>query len=99
MTLLEIIQSLGLPVAYGYHTEKQPLPYFVLMGAGQDHFEADGTYYVTKDRTQIEYYFKRKDGALEKRLETLLLDNGILYEKSEDVYIDDEGVFVIYYDV
>lgn len=99
MTVLSLLQTLGRPVAYGYHSADQELPYFCLMGAGQDVFEADTTYYVKKDRTQIEYYFKQKDSAFEDEIEELLLEHGLRYEKSEDVYIEDQGVFLIYYTV
>ena len=38
-----------------------------------------------------------KDPTIENAIETLLLNNGYLYTKSEDVYIEREDVFVIYY--
>lgn len=99
MTLYQLMATLGKPVAYGYHSQPQVPPYFVLMGAGQNAFEADNTYYQRTDRWQIEYYFKKKDPEFEATIEDLLLDNGYLYSKSEDVYIEGEDVFVIYYDV
>ena len=99
MTVFETLQTLGLPVVYGRHTTKVTTPYLLLTGAGQDHFEADTTYYVTQDRWTIEYYFEKKDPQLESRIEALLLDNGWRYEKSEDLYLDDQEVFLIYYDI
>ena len=99
MTLYQMIATLGKPVAYGYHSTPQTVPYFVLMGAGQDQFQADNTYYKKADRWQIEYYFKKKDPEFEGQIEDLLLSNGYRYEKSEDVYIDGEDVFLIYYTV
>lgn len=98
MTVFELLQTLELPVVYGRHTKKVETPYLLLTGAGQDHFEADTTYYVTKDRWTLEYYFSKKDPEIEKRIETLLLDNGYRYEKSEDLYLDDQEVFFVYYD-
>ena len=98
MTVFELLQTLELPVVYGRHTKKVETPYLLLTGAGQDHFKADTTYYVTKDRWTLEYYFSKKDPELEKRIETLLLDNGYRYEKSEDLYLDDQEVFFVYYD-
>lgn len=98
MTVFELLQTLELPVVYGRHTKKVETPYLLLTGAGQDHFEADTTYYVTKDRWTLEYYFSKKDPELEKQIETLLLDNGYRYEKSEDLYLDDQEVFFVYYD-
>jgi len=101
MTLYEILtdpeNGLGLPVTYGYFSQEEKLPFIALMGSGQDTFKADNTFYERKNRTQIELYFKRKDPAKEEALEKLLLENDYLYEKSEDIYIDNEDVFVIYY--
>ena len=98
-TLFETLQTLDVPVAYGFHTRQVDPPYMAYIGSGQDAFEADTGYYITKDRYQVELYFKTKDPELEKRVETLLLDNGYRYEKSEDIYIDDQDVYVIYYDI
>ena len=99
MTVFQMLQTLGRPVAYGYHSTEQELPYFCIVGNGQDQFQADNTYYVTKDRTQIEYYFKKKDPELEAEIEALLLANGFRYDKTEDIYVEDQDVFLIYYDI
>ena len=71
----------------------------VYIGDGQDTFEADNSYYWKRNRYQLEYYFTKKNEAEEAAIEKVLLDNGFLYEKSEDVYIENEGVFVIYYNI
>lgn len=99
MTVFQMIETLGRPVAYGYHSKEVELPYFCIIGAGQDHFSADNTYYTTQERTQIEYYFKDKDPVFEFQIESLLLANNYKYEKSEDAYLEDQDVFLIYYDI
>lgn len=102
MTIFELLQQTGLPCAYshfGEHGSPKEPPYIVYLGDGQDNYSADDTYYFQQNRYRIEYYFTRKDEATEAQIERLLLDNGYLYEKSEDVYIETEGVFVIYYNV
>lgn len=99
MTVFRMLQTLGRPVAYGYHSTEQELPYFCIVGNGQDQFQADNTYYLVQNRTQIEYYFKRKDPAFEAEIEALLLENGFRYDKTEDIYIEDQDVFLIYYDI
>ena len=98
-TIFETLQTLDIPVAYGFHTKEVDPPYMAYIGNGQDQFEADNGYYTTQDRWQVELYFKRKDPELEKRVEALLLSNNYKYSKSEDVYIENEDVFVIYYDI
>ena len=106
MTLFQILSDpntgVGIPVAYSHFTEKSvpdAPPYLVYIGNGQDSFKADDTYYYTNNRYQIEYYFTEKDEIEEAKIEKLLLDNGFRYDKSEDVYIEDAGVFVIYYQI
>lgn len=106
MTLFEILTDpqtgLGIPCTFGkFEMDEVPTnpPYIAYIGSGQDNFEADDTYYHSRNRYQIEYYFAVKNESAEAAIEKLLLDNGYLYNKSEDVYIESEGVFVIYYDV
>jgi hypothetical protein len=106
MTLYQILtdeeKGVGIPVAYSHFTDKDSPsspPYIVYLGNGQDNFKADDTFYFTENRYQIEYYFTEKDEEEESKIEKCLLDNGLRYEKSEDVYIEDEGVFVIYYQI
>lgn len=106
MTLYEILTDdetgVNIPVVYSHFTEvdsPHAPPYIAYIGSGQDHFDADNTYYWTENRYQLEYYFTKKNEATEAAIESVLLDNGFLYEKSEDVYIESEGVFVIYYNI
>lgn len=102
MTVFEMLQAYaqpkGMDIVYGRHTKEVKTPYLLLTGAGQDHFEADTTYYVTQDRWTLEYYYAQKDPEIEGEIEALLLKNGFRYEKSEDLYLDDQEVFMIYYD-
>lgn len=99
MTIYQVLQSTGLPCAYSHFKTPQEPPYLVYLGSGQDVLEADNTHYWKNNRYQIEYYFTEKNETNEAAIEKVLLDNGLLYEKSEDVFIEDEGVFVIYYTV
>ena len=99
MTIYEVLQSTNLPCAYSHFKTKQSPPYIVYIGSGQGTFEADNTHYYRENTYQIEYYYTTKNESNEARIEDALLGAGYLYEKSEDVYIEDQGVFVIYYQV
>lgn len=61
--------------------------------------DADNTHYWRDNRYQVEYYFTEKNEANETAIEDALLENGYNYTKSEDTYIEAEGVFVIYYQI
>lgn len=97
MTIFQVLQSTGLPCAYSHFKKAQSPPYIVYIGNGQDVFEADNTHYWKQNTYQVEYYFTTKNEQNEASIENALLEAGYLYEKSEDNYIEDEGVFVIYY--
>ena len=97
MPIFQVLQSTGLPCAYSHFKKKQSPPYIVYIGNGQETFQADNTHYWKQNTYQVEYYFTTKNERNEEAIETALLDNGFLYEKSEDIYIEEEEVFVIYY--
>lgn len=101
MTIAEILaDETKLPVVYSHFkdTPKSP-PYIAYIGAGQNDFEADDTYFHKSNRYQVEYYFTQKNEEAEESIETALLKHGYLYDKSEDIFIEGEGVFVIYYNI
>jgi hypothetical protein len=97
MSIYQTLQSTGLPCAYSHFKTKQDPPYIVYIGNGQDTFQADDTHYWRNNRYQVEYYFTSKNEQNEASIEDALLEAGYNYEKSEDIYIEDQGVFVIYY--
>jgi hypothetical protein len=100
--IMTALNSTGLPCAYSHFRtnvgESPPEPPFlVYIGRGQYDFEADNTYYYKRNQYQVEYYFKAKDEAMEELIESKLLEAGFLYEKSEDVFVEDMDAFLIYY--
>lgn len=97
MSIFEILQTTGLPCAYSHFKTKQDPPFLVYLGNGQNTFAADNTWYYRKNTYQIEYYFNKKSSANEDAIEEALLDAGYQYDKSEDVYLEDQDMFLIYY--
>ena len=99
MSIYQTLQSTGLPCAYSHFKTPQEPPYLVYIGSGQDVFESDNTHYWKENTYQVEYYFTTKNETNESAIEDALLAAGFLYDKSEDVFIEEEGVFVIYYQI
>lgn len=97
MTIYECLQSTKLPCAYSHFKTPQEPPYIVYIGNGQDTLDADNTHYWRRNTYQVEYYFTDKNEEAETAIEDALLDAGFIYDKSEDVYIEEQGVFVIYF--
>lgn len=89
--------STGLPCAYAHFKKPVTPPFLVYLGNGQTTFGADNTWVYTNNQYRIEYYFTEKNEQNEKAIEEALLRDGFNYDKSEDSFIEDEGLFVIYY--
>lgn len=101
MSIFETLQSTGLPCRYSHFKQGEVVPprYIVYLGSGQASLAADDTKVWTRNEYQVEYYFTSKDESAEAAIEAALLASDYMYEKSGDVYIESEGVFVIYYQV
>ena len=97
MSIYSTLQSTGLPCAYSHFRTDQTPPYIVYVGNGQDNLDADNTHYWRNNRYQVEYYFTEKSESNEASIEDALLGAGFIYEKSEDIYLEDQDVFLIYY--
>lgn len=100
MTIFELLEEkTKLPCVYSHFKKNGPKepPYIAYIGSGQNVLEADDTHYWRENRYQVEYYFTKKNEGMEAAIEDILLEAGYQYDKSEDVYIESEGVFVIYY--
>ena len=91
------LQKTNLPCAYSHFSKPQTPPYIVYIGRGQNNLPADNTLFWRENTYQVEYYFKTKDESKEAAIEDILLADGYNFEKSEDIYIEEEGLFVIYY--
>lgn len=97
------LQSTGLPCAYS-HFRKDEIedipepPYLVYIGTGQYHLAGSNGYVYKRNTYEVGYYFKSKNPTTEALIESTLEGDGYLYEKSEDMYIEEMDCFVIYYD-
>ena len=97
--IYDTLKKTGLPCAYSHFKKNGPKapPFIVYLGSGQDNMKADDTLYWRENTYQVEYYYTEKNEEQENAIEEVLLSDGYLFEKSEDTYLDDEDVFLIYY--
>lgn len=92
-----LLKNIGIPIAYMKHDKVVDPPFLVYRGSGSDNFGADNTVYNSDYNYTVEYYFITKDEEKEKKLEQLFNDNEIYWEKSEDIYIPSENMYLINY--
>ena len=97
-TIITILETLGIPFAYDHFAEGEgPDPPFICYRCpNSDNFAADGTVYFPITEIDIELYTDTKDPETEKKLEDLLIESGIFFEKTE-TWIESEKLYEVLY--
>ena len=96
--LLEIIKRIGLPNAYHHFAEGESPepPFLIYLLPASDNFSADGRVYFKANEVHIEIYTDYKSPNIEKKVEAVLDEHGIFYNKSE-VFIESEKLYEVLY--
>ena len=97
--IAELIKSMGLPFAYDHFAEgESPAPPFICyLTPGSDNFAADGRAYYKINIVNIELYTDEKSPETEERVEDILRQHYIFYNKSE-VWIESEKLYEVLYE-
>lgn len=96
--LLKILEKIGLPFAYHHFAEGESPdpPFLIYLLPASDNFAADGGVYFKANEVHIELYTDYKNPETEAKLETVLDEYGIFYEKTE-VFIEAEKLYEVLY--
>ena len=92
--LLAIMGEIGIPSAYDHFAEGEAVdpPFITYLLPGSDNFSADGKVYYKINDVHIELYTDAKDPEVERKVEAVLDEHGIFYDKTE-VWIDTEKLY------
>ena len=93
-----VLEGAGIPLAYDHFAEGESPdpPFLVFLYPGSDNLFADNSVYQRIDNLNIELYTDRKDPEMEGRLEDLLTEHELPWEKSE-VWIESEKMYEVLY--
>ena len=96
--LIPIMEAIGLPYAYDHFAkgESPAPPFLCFLRPGSDNFAADGRVYYKINEVHIELYTDEKNPETEDRIEAVLDERGIFYDKSE-VWIESEQLYEVLY--
>ena len=96
--LIAIMNEIGIPFAYDHFAEgESPDPPFICyLIPNSDNFSADGRVYYKINEIHIELYTDCKDLSAEQKVEAVLDEHGIFYEKTE-VWIESENLYEVLY--
>ena len=95
----EMMLEIGLPFAYHHFAEgESPNPPFLLfLSPGEHTFGADHLMYHSFKQLDIELYTDEKSPETEERVEEILKQHNIFYNKSE-VWIESERLYEVFYE-
>ncbi len=101
MTHEEVMQMLsetGILFAYDHFAEGESpdSPFICFLFPGSENFSADNVVYAEFSNLSIELYTDEKDPELEDRLEAVLNDHELFWNKSE-VWIETEKLYEVLY--
>ena len=96
--LLEIIAAMDIPFAYDHFAEGEAVspPFLCYLLQRSDNFSADGKAYFKANVVNIELYTDYKDLSVEQKVEAVLDEHGIFYDRSE-VWIESEKLYEVLY--
>ena len=96
--VVEMLQEMKIPFAYDHFAEgESPEPPFICyLLPGSNNFAADGKVYFKINQVRIELYTDSKDLAVERKVEMVMDESGIFYNKSE-VWIQSEKLYEVLY--
>lgn len=99
MTLEELktrCEGQGFKYAYGVFKEATEPPHLVAKTIESDNFMADDIVYKKKSMIQLDYTYLDKDVEEQNKIEDTILGD-IAWEKTEEVYYQDENCWQVSY--
>ncbi len=96
--IYELLKQMKLPLAYNHFKQAQSTPYLVYLTEDTSNFGADNKVYFKVENWVVELYTDKKEINLETKLEVLLEDAYLYYEKYE-TYIETEKIYQVRYEI
>jgi hypothetical protein len=100
MTLEElkiIIESLGIPCAYGYFRDKKPPAYIVYSETMRNAIYADGIVVYAEPFIMLQLYTKTRSLATERLIEGALSANKIAYDSPDYEFDESQEIHIATY--
>ena len=97
----DLLITLNIPVSYDHFDTKEKVvpPFVAYREISPETFKADSKTYYRPYNFEIELITEKKDVVLEKTIEDLLDTNNISYDKSDEVWDEDEKIYHNYYEI
>lgn len=99
--LYDLLKTLDIPIAYDHFESNKNInpPFALYRETSPETFKADNYTYFRNYNFEIEVVTDKKDVVLEQKIEDLLTNNLIPYDKEDEVWDEDERIYHNYYEI
>lgn len=94
-----ILEKLGYPVAYDHFNTQTSTPFIVFRRHSSSNFFADNEVFKKLNNIYVELYTDIKDIEIEDSLEKLFDENQIVYNVESEIFISEENLYQIIYEI
>lgn len=97
--LKTILEGYDIPSSFSHFSHPVQPPFLIWRCPQTNNFNADNAVYHVISAMEIELYSRVDVPAEELRLETYLTENGIVWDKTSETWIDEEKVMMTVYEI
>lgn len=97
--IIKLIKNYDVQSSFSHFSEEVTPPFITYLIDGTSNFDADDSVYYQVDNIRLELYTRENIIDEEKKLETYLTSNQILWEKTAEDWIDEEKVMMTVYEL
>lgn len=99
--LYQLLKTLKIPVTYDHFNDDKDIfpPFTAYREQRPDVFNADDKNLIKFNNFEIELVTDKKDIELEEAIETLLNNNEIPFDKSDETWDNDEKTYHVFYEI
>lgn len=97
--LKKLLKQIKIPVAYDHFIDEVEPPFMAYREKATDNFKADNKVYLFFNAFEIELVTTKKDVELENKISNLLTENEIPYEKTDEIWDNNEKIYHIFYEI
>lgn len=94
----KMLQETGFPVAYNHFKKSVEPPYIAFTTPYSKNFNADNMIWAVVNHYAVELCTIAKEPETEKRLTDILDGHGLIWERTNEEYITDDGVYSIIFE-
>ena len=97
--IIKMLKEYSVPCEFGHFSEPIIPPFMVYIMPATNNFNADNVVYFDINEIQVELYTRQNTLTEEKKLESYMTENKIIWDKVSQNWLDDEKIFMTVYEV